>query len=186
MDKLINRISDIKAALDRGFSRLGPSVSGPGGMEEVLWRAANQVVRLSNALIVLCKDGYVTEGHTLLRRLMQVALEMRWLAARVKGQSGSKKQRAPEPLKWPPSGFPQALIKAGISRRELAEIYQSMRAQEDEALESVYPSIPWAHAFTRQAQASPPAEEVLDLTVRAMEHSLKALEDYWPGFFKAV
>lgn len=189
MEDLIERISRFKAAVDHGFSRVGPSLTSSQPLEEALLASANRIIRLSNAAVLLCKNGHANESVELLTSLVSTAWTMSWIslpAHRKKAPAESVKPL--QGLDWTQlhqASDGQKLFRAaGLDGAALENLSRELHEQTALSKQMNNASIPWAHVFGK-ADAGADPKDVLTIVGRSMEQAIKALDSYWPGMFPA-
>lgn len=180
----IQRVGLAKAAMDNGFSRVGPSLSSDEPWQQILLGAAARMVRFSNAIVVLCKQDHAREALPLLYATTAIAEMM----GRVGFASGEEMERVLDDIRqverggpWEQQPTPSHQEEALEEQRrwlfEQCSLYEMVRLQEGPS------GLPWGHLFPTVRRRPLTPERVLEATVLALECCLRALGARWPGAF---
>lgn len=187
MDDLIRLVARAKAAMDNGFSRIGPNLKSDHAADGALMGGAGRVVALSDALVLLCKQDHAAEAALFLRPLTAIALAMRAVAAAGEAGGGSALDEELWDLDWKrvwsDPEWKKYLASAGIAEQELSTLHAALTRHDYFNLYAGTFSIPWGHVYQKRQRPPASAQETLQLTVRCMAHALRALEARWPGAF---
>lgn len=188
MDELARRIGRAKAAIDNGFSRLGPEMAKADERSVALWAAAGRAVHLSDAALLLCRHHHEREAAWLVRALLAVAWTMRWLVRAEPEEvrvALERELRAPDWARlWSEGWWRDRVFAAGITDREWEAVRRETEELDVSWLEDGFRGLPWAHLLSKRS-GGPDAEAgaVLRLAWRGMRDAVSALEARWAGAF---
>ena len=188
MDELIGRIGKAKAAIDYGFSRVGPQLRADHEVEGSLLRLANRMLRLSNAAVLLCKNNHSNEAAPLLCFLLETAWTMRWIATPLnKGKKISELEAQFIGVPWGNLGADprckNLMVSTGVSAKDFDAAQTILSGQLEAYRGANGATIPWAHVFPEDKGAATSPESILGFVVTSMVHALNALDLFWPGVF---
>ena len=79
-------IGQAKAAIDNGFSKVGPGLLEGQKVEGMLMASAGRMIRLGNAVILLCKNGHASEAGPLIREMIEKSAAMKRLSGAPAGE----------------------------------------------------------------------------------------------------
>src|SRR5205807_1236759 len=79
MKKYTEMLGLAKARIDHGFSQVGKRLAADDPAQRALMMLASRAVAVSNALMLLALNNHANEGLPLLRSLLQLAVEARWI-----------------------------------------------------------------------------------------------------------
>jgi hypothetical protein len=179
-------IAHAKAAIDNGFSRVGPGLKADNPVDRALTGAAGRMIRLGNSVALLIKQRHAEECMPLLRSMAGLALAMRWAA------SSKADEKEVSLLECSDCDF-WALLKQEVWRESWKK---SGITQDDIDFFRIHLSLdkwlygpaglPWSHVFHFQDTAPSETDEVSKIAARAMGHALAALDARWPGSFQRL
>lgn len=180
------RIGHAKATIDNGFSRMGSELRSDNAVDRLLVGGASRIIRLANAVALLCKHHHAPECGPLLRSMFCSAMAMRWMAAAGEVESSEALCGQTMELDWGCMAsdrlWQERLRSAGVADEERVG-WMSALAGLDDIRTPAPAGLPWAHVFAQDGRKPIEPEEALRLASRAMGHALKALDSKWPGSF---
>jgi hypothetical protein len=172
-----------KSHIDHGFSQAGKKLSPADPVQRALMLLASRAVAIGNALMLLALNNHANEGLPLLRSLLQLAVEMRWIAAedgaaRAKVFFETHKAAEWEKL-WGAKALQERMGELGFQK----ELQQRSLSWAFDHLHANAQGLPWGHVFGENMEKGVSGDEALRAAVAVMGHVLKALELHWPGAF---
>lgn len=172
-----------KARIDNGFSQVGKGLRSEDPAHRALMLLASRAVAVSNALMLLSMNNHANEGLPLLRSLLQLAVEARWISekdSRARAEDFFARHKDAE---W------DRIWSGADLRRRMREL-GFQRDLEERALMSCYDHVhanaqglPWGHVFQENAGKGVSGEEALRAAGAIMGHVVKALDLHWPEKF---
>ena len=182
-DRYVQLLGLAKSRIDHGFSQVGRRLSPADAAQRALMMLASRAVAISNALMLLALNNHANEGLPLLRSLLQLAVEMRWIAEKEGGKRAEEFFEHHRDADW------DKLWSTGRLRERMRHL-GFQKSLEERALMSCYDhlhanaqGLPWGHVFADNAQKGVTAEEALRSACAIMGHVIKALDLHWPGMF---
>ena len=172
-----------KSKIDNGFSQVGKKLAADDPVHRALMLLAGRCVSIANGLMILALNNHANESLPMLRSLLQLAVEMRWIA---------EKDSAPRALAFL-SRAKDSEWTAFWDEKQLVERMRALgfqKALEERALLSCYDHVhanaqglPWGHVFSENAHKGLTGEDSLRSASAIMGHVVKALDQRWPGAF---
>ncbi len=171
-------IGAAKAALDRGFSRIGKDLDPGDPVHLALAARASGAIGLSNSAALVVRQGLVAEAAVLVDRLLELSVEARWVAA------GESRRRAFELAQAGASLWPRAEL-AGLmgSLGFPGELVAALGPLWDTRAHGGAGHIPWGHRFDAGRKPGLAGEDLLHIAALAMGQVLMALDSTWGGLF---
>jgi hypothetical protein len=172
-----------KSRIDNGFSQVGKRLSADDPAHRALMLLASRAVAVSNALMVLSMQNHANEGLPLLRSLLQLAVEARWIAEKDSAARAADLFERHKDAEWD-------RIWSSAQLRERMKHLGFQKALEESALMSCYDhlhgnaqGLPWGHVFAAHARPGVSGEDALRAAAAIMGHVVKALDLHWPEKF---
>ena len=161
MKKYTELLGYAKAHIDHGFSQVGKKLAPADPAQRALMLLASRSVAVGNALMLLALNHHANEGLPLLRSLLQLAVEMRWIAA---GDGAVRAREFFEGHKdvdwerfWSTSRLRERMHQLGFQKsleeRTLLSCYDHLHANAQ--------GLPWGHVFEDNAQKGASGDDVL-------------------------
>ena len=72
-------IDDIKLSVDKSADGMGREIKNSQQIDRFLITATQKAFQLTNAIVVLCENNYSDEAFPVLRSLMELSVNMRWI-----------------------------------------------------------------------------------------------------------
>ncbi len=182
-ERYVQLLGLAKSRIDNGFSQVGRRLSSTDVTQRALMMLASRCVAVSNALMLLALNNHANEGLPLLRSLLQLAVEMRWIAEK----DGEKRAReffehhrdADWDRLWSTPRLRERMkhlgFQSALEERALMSCYDHLHANAQ--------GLPWGHVFAGNAEKGVSSEEALRAACGIMGHVIKALDLHWPGMF---
>lgn len=186
MKKYTDLLGFAKAKIDHGFSQAGKRLSPEDKAQRALMLLASRSVAVSNALMLLCLNNHANEALPLLRSLLQLSVEARWIAAEDTAARALDFYDRHGDLEW------EELWGEARLRERMAQLGFQKSVAEGQALDCrphLYANaqgLPWGHVFHENAGKGVTGEQVLCAAAAIMGHVIKALETHWPGSFEGA
>lgn len=172
-----------KARIDNGFSQVGKKLASSDPAHRALMLLASRAVAVSNALMLLSTNNHANEGLPLLRSLLQLAVEARWIAEKDSRERASDFFERHKDAEWD-------RIWSGPQLKERMRALGFQKELEERALTSCFhhlhanaQGLPWGHVFEENAGKGVSGEESLAAASAIMGHVVKALDLHWPEKF---
>jgi hypothetical protein len=182
MKELLACVGLAKVRVDAGFSRIGRRLSATDPADRVLMTLAARAVALSNALMVLCREGHANEALPLLRAVAECALSMRWVSADEVGRAAEawmELETARWETLWPEARAQERAQSFGV--QDWATFAAFGSAQD--FMRGNAAGLPWGHIFSDAQLLGRKPEEVLAAAAAWLSLVLEALDRKWPGEF---
>ncbi|MBI3547761.1 MAG: hypothetical protein HY078_01790 [Elusimicrobia bacterium] len=184
------RIGDAKAIIDNGFTRIGPTLKAEDEDACKLARCAGRLVRLANAVALLCKNGHASDCLTLVEGMSSLGLLMRvGLPSEYKTQQIH--YAGLNPIGWTTMKNPnnpelkESIKRSGLTSEEI-DFFASAFTTGASKWSLDCGGLPWSHAIPREPGLPVSSEEVLKIAARAMSQAIRALDVRWPGSFSGA
>lgn len=186
MSKHRKLVDTAKQMIDKGFDLLGRSIDNPSILDRYMLAATYKAVRLSDAVLALCKQGITDEALPTLRSLIEHAMNMRWII-----NKDTNKRLKLYLNDFSKKGFGEPWTKVNLHDR-MVEVGFKDRAYFDFCVKLTYSyahvnasSLKWGevidHPKLSKERWSP---DVLYVVVAQMlGHVVKALDTHFPGKF---
>lgn len=72
-------VKQAKKLIDEGFVNMGGKIDNPTGYEIYLLAATRKAFNFTNAILLLCKNGFSDDSLPILRSLIEHTINMRWI-----------------------------------------------------------------------------------------------------------
>lgn len=177
-----------KARIDNGFSQVGKGkkLAEADAAHRALMLLASRAVAVSNALMLLAMNNHANEALPLLRSLLQLAVEARWIAEKDHTARAKEFFTHQADADWERFWSRERLLKRmthlgfqkTLEERALLSCYDHVHANAQ--------GLPWGHVFSENAQKGVTGEEALRSAAAIMGHVVKALDLHWPGNFEGA
>jgi hypothetical protein len=172
-----------KSRIDHGFSQVGKRLKAEDPAQRALMMLASRAVAVSNALMILAMNNHANEGLPLLRSLLQLAVEARWIAEKDSAERAREffdhQKEADWERLWSRGRLLERMKHLGfhksLEERALMSCYDHLHANAQ--------GLPWGHVFAENAQKGVSGDETLRAASAIMGHVIKALDLHWPGMF---
>lgn len=185
--ELSQAVFEAKAAMDNGFSRIGPRLDPADRVDGWLVGAASRCLALSDAIALLCRHHHVNEALPVLRTLALTAAGMRALAAAPSPEKAGALERESQGDGWVPAWSRERLeallLEGGVASDERDALTRTLEAHAADHRRAGSTGLPWSHSFERNRHEGAAPEDVLGLAVRLLGHALRALDARWHGAF---
>lgn len=183
MKELVSLVGSAKSVIDNGFSRVGRELDGRSAADRALMLLAARAVSAANALILLATNSHANEALPVLRSLIDLALNARWIAAADSDARAEAFLAERETDDWGRAWDGSALA----SRARAAGLPEglALAAPYGAHLHANAQGLPWGHVLG-EARPGVGAEELLGAAAAAMGHVVTALEARWPGNFEGA
>jgi hypothetical protein len=183
MKKYTDLMHYAKSHIDHGFSQAGKRLSPDDPAQRALMLLASRAVAVGNALMLLSLNNHANEGLPLLRSLLQLAVEMRWIAAAESAERAKVFFETHKLAEWERLWGTKALrermrelgFQKALEERALSWAFDHLHANAQ--------GLPWGHVFGENMEKGISGDEALRAAAAIMGHVLKALELHWPGKF---
>lgn len=183
MKEYIELLGLAKSRIDNGFSQVGKRLAADDPAHRALMLLASRAVAVSNALMLLSMHHHANESLPLLRSLLQLAVESRWIAA------ADSKARAEDFFKRHKDVEWDHIFESRQLRAKMKELGFQPQLEE-RALATVHhhvhanaQGLPWGHVFAQHAAPGVTGEDALKAAAALMGHVVKALDLHWPEKF---
>lgn len=186
MKTYIQLLGLAKSRIDHGFSQVGRGLSAADPAHRALMLLASRAVAISNALMLLAMNNHANEGLPLLRSMLQISVEMRWIAAQDSAERSrlffEEHRDAEWERLWGSAKLRERMLELGFQKslqeRAMLTCYDHLHANAQ--------GLPWGHVFSENAQRGISGEEALRAAATVMGHVIKALDLGWPGKFEGA
>jgi hypothetical protein len=183
MKEGLQRIGRAKTVIDRGFSRVGAELSAGDDVARALMLLSCRSVAVSNALMVLAQHNHANEALPLLRSLLEMSVQARWIAAADSGARAREFLREHDRPQWDGLWAGRRLDERCAALGFPAELRNQVQLWCREHLWGNAAGLPWAHVFTLPEPRDASAGDVLEAAAGLMAEVVAALERRWPGRF---
>jgi len=186
MNSYLTLIQKAKNEIDKGFDRLERKVA-KRPIEIFLVTSTIRAIRLTDAIIELCKRNFTDESLPILRSLIETAVNMRWIM-----NAGAERRLEDYFFQlgegnwfggyWADRKLFDRMSEIGFSRRyydwvvKFCHDYTHGNAR----------SLPYGLIIPEAKRKEPMSPEAIYVIVAQMlGHVLKALDDHWSGKFSS-
>jgi hypothetical protein len=183
MKKEMELLGLAKSRIDNGFSQVGKKLSASDSAHRALMLLASRSVAVSNAMMLLCTNNHANEALPLLRSLLHLGVEARWIAERDAAARAddffARHKDAQWGRAWDPAELGERMKALGfqtdLAERAALSCYDHHHANAQ--------GLPWGHVFSENACKGVTGEECLRAAAAIMGHVVKALDLHWPEKF---
>lgn len=191
ISKYLTLIQKCKEYIDQGFDAFNREMPREDRVGGFLVLCMIRAVRLSNAIVHLCKAGFTDESLPILRSLIETAVNMRWIMNRDTEERLNQYYASLDKNKWYGERW---------TRKSLRDRMKEIGFKDKEGrFKSYYNSIvKYCHDYTHGGAGTLPyrrlisktpkktsmsAEAIYAIISQMLGHVLKALNKHWPGEF---
>jgi len=182
VNDFIRLIGSAKSSLDNGLSRVGRSLNPQDPVERVLILLASRAAAIANAVILLANHNHANEGTPLLRSLLEISSQMRWISrdeSKKRAEKFIKNQKQADwEILWSTKRLNERMKLFGYSE----ELRESAAGLCYDHMNANAAGLPWGHVFKENDHKGLSTSKILSQTAEAMGHVLKALDEKWGEF----
>ena len=179
-------IKKAKKEIDNGFNKMGRKIDNPSFLEKYLIVSTLKAVKLSDAIVFLCKNDFNNESLIILRSLIEHSVNMHWI---IKDNTKEKLSNYISDLekinygeRWPEIDLSKRLEDLGYKNRDYYDFvikftysYAHVNAK----------ALDWKEVIKIEGLKSEPfpAQAIYSIVAQMLGHILKSLNIHFKGLF---
>ncbi len=181
-------IKKAKKEIDNGFNKMGRKIDNPSFLEKHLIVSTLKAVKLSDAIVFLCKNDFNNESLIILRSLIEHSVNMHWI---IKDNTKEKLNNYISDLekinygeRWTEVDLSKRLEDLGFQNRDYYDFVIKFTYSHAHVNAS---SLEWGEVIKIDGLNSEPfsAQAIYSIVAQMLCHVLKSLDMHFNGFFSS-
>lgn len=180
-------IQKAKKEIDDGFNKMGRTIKNPSSLERYLIASTLKAIKLSDAIVFLCKNNFNNESLIILRSLIEHSLNMHWIMkenteARLKDYL-SDLGKIDFGKRWTPDRFNKRIEDLGFNKEYYDFVVKKTYAHSHVNASS----LEWGSVINDERLKGEPfsAQAIYSIVAQMLGHVLKSLDMHFKGFFNS-